>query len=50
MTIEALALHYLDDLDAKIHNFEQLIRDDPNSDSSWTTYHPHLGRKLYKAP
>lgn len=50
MTIEALTLHYLDDLDAKIHNFEQLIRDDPNSDSPWTTYHPHLGRKLYKAP
>ena len=28
MTLEALALHYLDDLDAKLHSFEQLIRED----------------------
>ena len=49
MTLEALVLHYLDDMDAKIHNFDQLIRDDPNGDSDWTTYHPHLGRKLYKS-
>ncbi len=48
MTMEALALHYLDDLDAKLHSFEQLIREDVNIDSDWTTYHPHLGRKLYK--
>lgn len=50
MTMEALVLHYLDDLDAKVHNFDQLMRDDPNEDSVWTTYHPHLGRKLFKAP
>ena len=50
MTMEALVLHYLDDLDAKVHNFDQLMRDDPNEDSAWTTYHPHLGRKLFKAP
>ena len=48
MTMEALALHYLDDLDAKLHSFEQLMREDVNIDSAWTTYHPHLGRKLYK--
>ena len=48
MTMEALALHYLDDLDAKLHSFEQLMREDVNIDSSWTTYHPHLGRKLFK--
>jgi 3'-5' exoribonuclease len=48
MTLEALALHYLDDLDAKLHSFEQLIREDVNIDSSWTTYYPHLGRKLFK--
>ena len=50
MTMEALVLHYLDDLDAKVHNFDQLMRDDPNEGSAWTTYHPHLGRKLFKAP
>jgi 3'-5' exoribonuclease len=48
MTMEAMALHYLDDLDAKLHSFEQLLREDVNIDSSWTTYHPHLGRKLFK--
>lgn len=49
MTLEAVALNYLDDLDAKIHSFSQLMRDDANVDSSWTVYHPQLGRKLYKA-
>jgi 3'-5' exoribonuclease len=48
MTLEALALAYLDDLDAKLHNFSQLMREDPNVDSAWTMYHPLLGRKLYK--
>ncbi len=48
MTLEAVALHQLDNLDARVHNFHQLIRDDPNKDSAWTQYHPNLGRKLYK--
>ena len=48
MTFEAIALRYLDDLDAKINNFQQIIRDDVNVDSQWTTYQPNLGRKLYK--
>jgi 3'-5' exoribonuclease len=48
MTVEAAALHYLDNLDAKVHSFSQLIREDPNIDSPWTTYQPNLGRKLYK--
>ena len=48
MTVEAAALHYLDNLDAKVHSFSQLIREDPNTDSPWTAYHPNLGRKLYK--
>ena len=48
MTIEAMALHLLDNLDAKIVNFEALMREDVNLDSHWTTYFPNLGRKLYK--
>ena len=48
MTIEAIALHHLDNFDAKTHQFEQLLRDDANIDSHWTQYHPNLGRKLYK--
>ncbi|HUY35357.1 MAG TPA: OB-fold nucleic acid binding domain-containing protein [Pirellulales bacterium] len=48
MTLEAVALHQLDNLDAKIHNFEQQMRDDPNVESPFTAYNAGLGRKLYK--
>ena len=48
MTLEATALHYLDDLDAKLYGFESLMREDYNTDSQWTTYQPQIGRKLYK--
>jgi len=48
MTLEAVALHQLDNLDAKLHAYHLLIRDDPNVDSPWTTYHANLGRKFYK--
>lgn len=50
MTLEAIALHHLDDLDAKLRNFQQLIDDDANPDSAWTIYHPNLQRKIYKGP
>lgn len=49
MTLEAIALHHLDNLDAKLHSVKQLIEDDVNADSAWTVYHPSLGRKLYKS-
>ena len=48
MTLEAVALHLLDNLDAKLHSFQQQMRDDPNVDSPWTIYNPSIGRKLYK--
>jgi 3'-5' exoribonuclease len=48
MTLEAVALHQLDNLDAKLHNFAQQMREDPNVESPWTHFHPHLGRKLFK--
>lgn len=48
MTVEAVALAQLDNLDAKIHSFAQQIREDPNVDSPWTTFYPALGRKLFK--
>ncbi|HMP07394.1 MAG TPA: HD domain-containing protein [Lacipirellulaceae bacterium] len=48
MTLEATALHHLDNLDAKIASFTQLIRDCPNVDSPWTQYFTQIGRKLYK--
>lgn len=48
MTPEAIALHYLDNLDAKINEFQSLIDSDPNSDSVWTPYNPNLQRKIFK--
>jgi len=48
MTAEAVALYCLDNLDAKIAAFTQLLRDDPNVDSPWTNFNANLGRKLYK--
>ena len=48
MTLEAVALHYLDNLDAKIHTFSREIRDDPSRESSWTPFQQNLGRRLFK--
>jgi 3'-5' exoribonuclease len=48
MTLEAIALHYIDDLDAKIHCMHQEIVEDLNIDSHWTPFNPGLGRKLFK--
>jgi 3'-5' exoribonuclease len=48
MTLEAVALHHLDTLDAKLHSFQQLMQDDPTVEGPWTLYHQNLGRKLYR--
>lgn len=48
MTPEAVALHYLDNLDAKLYEFTRSILDDPNAQSNWTPYSPRLERKLFK--
>jgi 3'-5' exoribonuclease len=48
MTLEAVVLHALDDLDAKVRSFHQIMQDDPDVESRWTSYLPQLGRKLFK--
>ena len=48
MTMEAMALHYLDNLDAKMHNVKQLLQEDTGGDSRWTSYNAPLGRKFFK--
>jgi 3'-5' exoribonuclease len=48
MTLEAIALHHLDDLDAKLFSVGQLMRDDANTDSPWTPYQANMQRKFYK--
>ncbi len=47
-TLEALTLSYLDDLDAKLHQFQQLMAADLNADSHWTIYHAHLGENCLR--
>ena len=49
MTLEAVTLHFLDNLDAKLHNIAQLMREDPNADSRWTPFHVSFGRKFLKS-
>jgi 3'-5' exoribonuclease len=48
MTFEAVALHHLDNLDAKLANLRQVIAEDANAGSKWTSYNAQLGRKVYK--
>jgi 3'-5' exoribonuclease len=48
MTPEAIALHYLDNLDAKVHSFTRDIREDRNQLSAWTPFNQSLNRRLFK--
>lgn len=47
MTPEAIALHHLDNLDAKVHTFVRDIEED-NSPTPWTPFNPSLQRRLFK--
>jgi 3'-5' exoribonuclease len=47
MTPEAVALHHLDNFDAKVHSFTRDIREDRNP-SSWTPFNQALQRRLFK--
>ncbi|HXG08823.1 MAG TPA: OB-fold nucleic acid binding domain-containing protein [Gemmataceae bacterium] len=48
MTPEAIALHYLDNFDAKVHSFARDIREDRNQASAWTPFNQSLQRRLFK--
>lgn len=48
MTPEAIALHHIDNLDAKVHEFCRDIADDPNPQASFTPFNARLDRKLFK--
>lgn len=48
MTPEAIALHHLDNLDAKVHSFTRDIREDRNTTSAWTPFNQSLQRRLFK--
>jgi len=47
-TLEALLLHHVDDLDAKIHGFLAWIEKEKDSSSRWTAYHKLFDRFIFK--
>ena len=48
MTLEAIALHLLDNLDAKLYSVAQIMKEDAGGESNWTSYNQALGRKFFK--
>lgn len=48
LTLEAVALHHIDNLDAKISSYTSVIETDVSADPNWTNYNPSIGRKLWK--
>jgi 3'-5' exoribonuclease len=48
VTLEAVALHHLDNLDAKLASYTNVIESDVAADGNWTNYNPSIGRKLWK--
>jgi 3'-5' exoribonuclease len=48
MTPEAVVLHQIDNLDARLHEFSRAIDEDMNGDSAWTPYSPRIERRIFK--
>ena len=48
VTLEAVTLHHLDNLDAKLAAYTSVIEADVAADGNWTNYTPSIGRKLWK--
>ncbi|MDG2222764.1 MAG: OB-fold nucleic acid binding domain-containing protein [Rubripirellula sp.] len=48
VTLEAVALHHLDNLDAKLASYVSVMESDVSADGNWTNYNPSIGRKLWK--
>lgn len=47
-TPEAVAIHHIDNLDAKLNTYIGLIKNDRDPQSTWTNYNHLLGTKVYK--
>ncbi|MCH7813601.1 MAG: HD domain-containing protein [Planctomycetes bacterium] len=45
---EAVAIHYLDNLDAKLHQYRKEIEGNRDPQSHWTNYRPALETKVFK--
>jgi 3'-5' exoribonuclease len=47
-TLEALILHHIEDMDAKVNAYQVAVTKEANEDSSWTSYQKMFDRYLYK--
>ncbi len=47
MTLEAVMLHYLDDMDAKINGIQQFLKKQTSDGSRWSTYHRLFEQYFY---
>jgi 3'-5' exoribonuclease len=47
MTLEAVMLHYLDDMDAKMNGIQQFLKTQISEGSRWSAYHPLFERFFY---
>lgn len=50
MTREAVALHFADDLDAKMNSLDEILAKNDDPESLWTAYQSLYGRYFYKGP
>jgi 3'-5' exoribonuclease len=48
MTREAVALHFADDLDAKMNNLTRILEESEGTDGLWTAYQPLHNRFFFK--
>jgi 3'-5' exoribonuclease len=48
MTLEAMALHHLDHLDAKMAGTIQLLQNEATAEDGWTKYQQSQGRKFFR--
>jgi 3'-5' exoribonuclease len=47
MTLEAVMLHYLDDMDAKINGIQQFLKTQVPEGSNWSSYHRMFEQSFY---
>jgi len=47
-TVEALIVHYVDDMDAKVNAFQAYLDDFRDEETGWTPFHRFLERYLYR--
>jgi 3'-5' exoribonuclease len=47
MTLEAMALHYIDNLDARMNSWSRDLRED-RTENNWTAFNPSTDRRLFK--